>query len=132
MNTTEKPSEKYDYVSTVELEKRKRTRIPDLTSSEVFFSTPTHGEQTGTLEDVSLGGFAVRIAEALGFFAHQELIVSFKEGLIRARVKYVATDVDEGYRIGLEWVQPRSPAVISILERCLTELYAQVAPDSTT
>jgi hypothetical protein len=132
MNTSKNQAAEYDYVPTTEPENRKRTRIPDLTSSEVYFSTPMRGEQTGRLEDISLGGFAVRLDEASGFVTGHELVVCFQEGLVRVQVKYVVAHADVGYRVGLEWAQPRSPAVIDILTRCMNEIYAHIVSSSET
>jgi hypothetical protein len=111
-----------------ELDRRERTRIPDLSSSEVLFSSSTHGEQVGRIEDVSLGGFAVRMAEASEFFAGRELVACFMEGLVRARVRYVVAHAEGDYRVGLEWEYPRSPAVIDILKRCMREICGHLPP----
>lgn len=104
---------------TAELEdRRKWSRIPDAENSAVRFSTSTLGEQRGQLTEVALGGFALRVTDASGLLPGQEVTVYFEEGVIRAIIKYVLADGETNYRVGMEWIQPRSPTVISLLRRC--------------
>jgi hypothetical protein len=130
MTTSDNQTAANDCPRAAEQDSRSRTRIPDMKSSAVSFSTPTLGVQTAQLEDVSLGGFALRIADASSLTAGQELAVTFDEGPVRARVKYVANDADQGCRVGLEWVQPQSPVVLDILTRCMNELYTYIVSNS--
>ena len=109
-----------------ETEQRTRTRIPDLTRSEVWLSTPSEGGRLGHMNDLSLGGFAVHTADLSGLPVGSEVAAYFKEGSVRARIRYVTNDTSAGYRIGMAWVRPKSPVVVKLLKRCIREICAHI------
>jgi hypothetical protein len=127
--TTTTPQEsacEYDDIQAPGTEKRKRTRIPNLDYLEISFSVPPHDRQTGQLEDISLGGFAMSVEEPLELSAGREILAHFEEGPVGARVAYVEAMPTGAYRVGLEWLEPRSHAVTTILSHCVDKILAYV------
>ncbi|HLA83278.1 MAG TPA: hypothetical protein VJL29_00675 [Thermoguttaceae bacterium] len=108
------------HAQTAELnDRRKWSRIPDAAGSQVRFSTPASDNRLGDLVEVAVGGFAIRVTDDRDLFPGQPVSVCFNEGTIRAVVKYVHPDTNDAHRVGMEWVQPKSAAVIAVLRRCL-------------
>lgn len=100
-------------------DRRESSRIPDMDGTRVHFFMPELGDRVGQLEEVSLGGFAMRVSESSRPAPGQEMTAYFRDDKIRAIVKYVSAAADDGYRVGAEWIHPKSSTVISLLRGCL-------------
>jgi len=99
-------------------ERRKWPRIADQERSRVWFSTDVRGAQYGHVTDISLGGLAISVLDASQLQSGQRIVVGLDGWLIPAIVKHVAGGARAGYRVGLEWVRPQSPAVTRLVEDC--------------
>ena len=120
MNMQESPLSDAGRAQAAELEdRRKWSRIPDEAGSQVRFSTKTQNDRQAQLVEAAVGGFAIKVDDPLDLQPGQEAMVRFNEGTIRAVVRYIRPENDSTYRVGLEWVHPKSVTVISVLRRCL-------------
>jgi hypothetical protein len=104
-----------------EFDRRKWPRLLDPAHTKVWFSTPAHGAQTGTIVDVSLGGYAMDVDDTAGLQIGQKLVVVAREWLIPANVLRIFKNEKGSFRVSLEWVRPESNAANDIVDGCRSD-----------
>jgi hypothetical protein len=90
------------------LEGRKQPRIPRRFLAQVFSSLdPLHGEESVSVENVSLRG--ARVATVRAWARDSQVVVKFTSAELRAksaRVVYCQAVSDKEFAVGLEFLRP--------------------------
>ncbi len=77
------------------------------------------GLKTATIEDVSLGGVGLRVADGTSFVVGNQVEIEFQGETFQAVVRYKVDHAQGGHRIGMEWTEPTAPALQALMKYLL-------------
>jgi PilZ domain len=79
------------------------------------------GMKTAVIEDISMGGVGLRVADGAAFAVGQQVEIEFQEQTFGAVVRYKIDHNLGGHRVGMEWTQPTAPALQTLMKYLLAD-----------
>jgi hypothetical protein len=96
-------------------------RLAKTEGAPLAIVTGSEGLKSATIEDVSMGGIGLRVADGAAIVVGKRVEIEFQGESFQALVRYAIDHAQGGYRVGMEWTEPTAPALQALMKYLLAD-----------